>query len=31
LREGLDTGSADVQARWQDALARARVWLSSFD
>ena len=31
LREGLDTGSADVQARWQDALAKARVWLSSFD
>ncbi len=30
LREGLDTGSADVQERWQDALAKARVWLSSF-
>ena len=29
LRKGLDTGSADIQARWQDA--RARVWLSSFD
>ena len=31
LRQGLGMASADVQTRWRDAIAKAQVWLSSFN
>jgi hypothetical protein len=31
LRKGIVTASADVQTLWQDAIAKAQVWLSSFN
>ena len=31
LRQGLGMASADVQTRWHDAIAKAQVWLSSFN
>jgi hypothetical protein len=29
LRQGLGIAPADVQTNWQDAIAKAQVWLSS--
>jgi hypothetical protein len=31
LRQGLGIAPADVQTRWHDAIAKAQVWLSSFN
>ena len=31
LRKGLVMASADVQTLWHDAIAKAQVWLSSFN
>ena len=31
LRQGLGMAPADVQTRWDDAIAKAQVWLSSFN
>ena len=31
LRQGLGIASADVQTRWDDAIAKAQIWLSSFN
>ena len=31
LRKGLVMASADVQTLWDDAIAKAQIWLSSFN
>ena len=31
LRQGLGMAPADVQTRWDDAIAKAQVWVSSFN
>jgi hypothetical protein len=31
LRQGLGMASADVRTRWHDAIAKAQVWLSSYN
>ena len=31
LRQGLGMAPADVQTRWDDAIAKAQIWLSSFN
>jgi hypothetical protein len=31
LRQGLGMAPAGVQTRWHDAIAKAQVWLSSFN